>query len=380
MARLAPISSTGAHSALSSWLGTALLACSLSISVQARGDDAKSAGADAAKPSDTPPSAPANDKQSAAKELFGEGRKLLAAGKYPEACAKFEESLRINVGIGTQFNLADCYEHLGKTQSAHALFLGVAASAHAANQAEREQLARERATALEPRLSHLIIDVSEPVEGLVVRRNHLPLTRDAWGADSVVDPGSYLIEASAPGKTTWSLSVDVPALPSAPVEIKVPKLAAATSSAKSPPASPESTPAPVPTPHSEPAPVGPAKRSPRRTAFALSLAGAGAAGVVAGVWLGLDSSAQNDRALQICPTSMACTARQISVHDHKVENAKMFRTWSIVGFSAGGAALAAAAYLFFGPVPRAKPVERALTFVPLVTPDGTFGAGAEGRF
>jgi hypothetical protein len=322
------------------------------------------------------------DKPAVAKALFAEGRKLAQAGHFAEACAKFEDSLRVNVGVGTQFNLADCWEHLGKTSSAHALFLGVAASAHALGQAEREQLARERAAALEPRLSHLLIDVTSPTEGLVVRRNRVPLAREAWGSDSVVDPGKYTIDASAPGKKPWSQIIDVPAFAARPIGVSVPLLESAAGAPDAAPQVPAEAPAPaaIPTPHSEPlAPQLPAHRSTRRTAFALSLAAAGTAGVVAGAWLGLDYRAQNDRATQICPTSVDCTARQIEVHDHKVENAKMFRTWSVVSFSAGAVALAGSAYLFFGRIPQAKSPDRAWTLTPLVGP-GTVGAGAEGCF
>ena len=73
-----------------------------------------------------------------ARALFKQGRALANEGKYAEACPKFEESLRLEVGVGTQFNLADCWEHVGKTASAQKLFLGAAASAKAAGQVERE--------------------------------------------------------------------------------------------------------------------------------------------------------------------------------------------------------------------------------------------------
>ena len=65
----------------------------------------------------------------AARALFSEGRKLSAAGKYSEACPKFEESLRLDRGIGTKFNLADCWAHSNRTASAWGLFLDVAAEA-----------------------------------------------------------------------------------------------------------------------------------------------------------------------------------------------------------------------------------------------------------
>jgi tetratricopeptide (TPR) repeat protein len=88
----------------------------------------------------------------AARAMFEEGRKLVKAGKYAEACPKFEESLKLDRGVGTQFNLADCWERLGRTASAWALFLDVAAVTKAAGQADRERAARDRAAALEPKL------------------------------------------------------------------------------------------------------------------------------------------------------------------------------------------------------------------------------------
>src|SRR5688572_18113756 len=48
--------------------------------------------------------------ESEARKLFKEGRSLAAEGRHAEACPKFEQSLQLEAGVGTRFNLADCYE------------------------------------------------------------------------------------------------------------------------------------------------------------------------------------------------------------------------------------------------------------------------------
>jgi hypothetical protein len=64
----------------------------------------------------------------------------------------------------------------------------------------------------------------------VVRRDGAPIANAAWGSAIPVDPGSYAIAAEAPGRVTWSQTVDVhetgktvtvvvPALAQAPVEV-----------------------------------------------------------------------------------------------------------------------------------------------------------------
>ena len=148
----------------------------------------------------------------AAQALFDEGRELMQSGRPSEACPRFEESDRLEPGLGTRFHLAGCYEALGRLASAHALFLEVAAEAKQRGQEERERVARQKAEALEPRLSRLTVDVpfaSSP--DLRIERDGTPIGSAQWGLAVPVDPGRHRVTASAPGRSAWSTEVTVAA-------------------------------------------------------------------------------------------------------------------------------------------------------------------------
>lgn len=147
----------------------------------------------------------------AARALFDQGRELAAAGDYPGACAKFEASLALDVGVGTKYNLADCWEQIGRTASAWTLFLEVAANSRAAGQSEREAVARQRAEALTPKLSFVRIEVQNPAAEQQVLLDGSSIERGAWGNELPLDPGEHTLSARAPGRKdfTTTLRVDI---------------------------------------------------------------------------------------------------------------------------------------------------------------------------
>jgi len=296
------------------------------------------------------PAAAQNDPV-AASALFSEGRKLAVQKRYEEACPKFEESQRLDPGIGTQFNLADCWENVGRTASAWAQFLDVAAAAKVAGQRDRERVARQRAAQLEPRLSRLTVSVRVEHPGLAVSKDGTALGRTAWSSAVPIDPGEHVIEARAPGRKTWSQSVVVEKQ-AADARVTVPELAPEPQAAAAPRRL-ESTQAPE-----RDAPV-PAGRTQRTLGFVVG--GVGVAGLVAGSVFGLRARSKNDEAKEICAgRPHACSEREQTEYAALVNDAKSARTLAIVGFAAGAAAVGAGiALVLWSPDSTATKLESA---------------------
>ncbi|MBS2016363.1 MAG: hypothetical protein JST00_25995 [Deltaproteobacteria bacterium] len=217
----------------------------------------------------------------AAEALFREGRRLLDAGDAAAACPKLEESQRLDPGAGTQFFLASCYEAVGRTASAWATFREVESASRSAGRKDRADLAATRASALEPKLCRLRIDVASATPGLEVRRADAVVGSGQWGVALPVDPGTIVVRASAPGHVTVTLQAVVRD-PGSTVVVSVPPLATS------------STPGDA---------ASPASRSPLPTAGWIAIGVGGAALVASGI-VGLVAKSKYDDAG--CAANGAC--------------------------------------------------------------------------
>jgi len=274
----------------------------------------------------------ADTDEAGARALFAEARRLAAAGHYAEACPKFAASFRLDPGIGTSFNLADCMEHTGRVASAWARFLDVAAATRLAGQPEREQVARDRAAALEARLAHLTLEVATPAPGLVVERDDVTLPPSSWGMAVPIDPGAHAIKATAPGKKPWSTTVSVP--DATAVSLSVPPLEALPE-----PAAPTVAVAPS----SRPRP--PLQR--HISAPVAAAASIGLVGLVAGTYFGVQFQRENSEAKGLCGPSECATSEELGRHRALLADASQDRTRAFVAASVGVVAVAAAGYLWW---------------------------------
>lgn len=283
---------------------------------------------------------------SLARERFFAGRELMSLGRIAEACVEFEASRQLEPGIGTDLNLADCWERLGRFLPAHDLFQSAAEAADLAGQTDRAVVARERAQSLAGRLPRLSIRVESPVPGQRVELDGDPVNPADWGRSLRVEPGAHEIVVHAPDRASWSVQLSLPPQ-AASVQVDVPRLQP-TSSAEKPPRStvvaPQSEASSSAAPSSAPdAAEDDERRHPRgRTVPALTLATAGVGGLLFGTVSLVQYAQRNTDAKDICPSSRGCTAAQIEAHDELVSDARAFRSNTYVGYGAGGLALGAA--------------------------------------
>jgi hypothetical protein len=328
-------------------------------------------------------SAHAQGDSAAARALFTEGRQLAAQHKYEQACPKFEESLRLDSGVGTLFNLADCYEHIGRTASAWARFLDASAGAKAANQTERERIARDRANALEPKLSRLTIEVKAQDAGLDVKRDGQSVGSASFGTAVPIDPGAHVVEASAPGKKTWTTRVQV-AANAGKMTVAIPALEDALPAAAVA-KTPEITPPAAGTIRAttEPTTLADTPESSHalgaQKTIALVTAGVGVVGIGVGAVFFANYKSKNDQASGICVASDPCTPDDVANHTGLVDDAKKARTLGFVGVGVGGAALVAGAILFLTAPNAPTAPSTGLTAGPFIA-QGAVGAQVGGTW
>lgn len=152
------------------------------------------------------------DRITDAEDLFRRAKALIAQKKFAEACPLLGESYRLDPGMGTLLNLALCHEEIGKTASAWGEFRSVEQQARAAvpPNESRAQLAREHADKLQTRLSRVKIVVPDEsrAPGLVVKIDGEEKGEPLW-AGVPVDPGTRVIDVSAPHKTPITIKLKI---------------------------------------------------------------------------------------------------------------------------------------------------------------------------
>jgi tetratricopeptide (TPR) repeat protein len=139
--------------------------------------------------------------------LFKQGKKLMAEKRYADACGAFEDSNKLDPGIGTQLNIARCYEEWGKLGRAYHAYL------------DAEKMAIDAKDPRAPKIRDLVVELEPNVPKLTIRvpsgaPADLEVTLDGHpveklGEAMIVDPGPHTIEWSHGGaKKTKTVPID----------------------------------------------------------------------------------------------------------------------------------------------------------------------------
>ncbi|MCC6897508.1 MAG: hypothetical protein IT377_00960 [Polyangiaceae bacterium] len=279
-----------------------------------------------------------------AETLFREGKELASLGRFGDACPKLADSQRLDPGGGTVLALAHCYEAWGRLASAWAMFNDAVAFAQRDARADREDEARRRIAALEPRLSWVELEIRAPAPGQSVSRDGVALPASAWAVRMPLDPGEHAFESSAPGRVAWRRTVSV-IEEGTTQKLEIPELAAAP---KPPPSPPPAHPLPAPARRAPPAVERP---SSTRRFVGYSALGLGVASVGVGSYFGLRAISNARAADDACPAADCTDPRAVE----KSEDALRFATVSTVTVIGGLALTAAGAYLLLVDADATRP-------------------------
>jgi hypothetical protein len=296
-----------------------------------------------------------------AAQLFTDARTLMRKGDYAEASKRLTESARLDPRVGTFANLAECDEKLGHPAAARGNWqqaLNLAQSTHD----DRIHAVQEQFERLDRIVPKLQLSAAAPLaETFLVSIDNVSLGPGAIGTLLPIDPGVHSIAASAPGKKTWTTTLQAGSN-GAVAAILIPALEDDPSAARiaiAPSSSHERQ-----EPDVAPAPPGPART------VGLAVLGAGAAGVGVGTVFGVLAMSEKSSARSACgPSYPVCDPQtSASVEGHQATG-RTDATISTIAFALGGAALVGGTILYLVARPKTPHAESRWVLSPAVARD-----------
>ncbi len=287
-----------------------------------------------------------------AEQLFKKGKKLLAEKRFAEACTAFEDSDRLDPGIGAKLNVAKCYQEWGRLATAWRWFSDAERLAETAkdDRAEKIRALKDELDASVPRLT-LKVPAGADASALAVQLDSAPLTAAELGVERRVDPGPHQIDYMIDGvKRTKTVPVERGG--SSEVTLEAPA---------------RGTAAPAPRPMDAPASVADPDvgKTRRIVGLGLSAAGVVAVGIAGFVTLGARGD-YNDALDDHCRGARdMCDAEGLTL----TADARSTANTATVVTIAGGVAVVGGLALYFL-APRAKRDEHALYIAPSIGRSG----------
>lgn len=160
-------------------------------------------------PTMVPTYPPAPDAETTA--AYVEARKLLGEGNWTDGCKKIE-SIRAKLPTArVTASVAECREHEGKLEEAHALLR----QAIATNQAtfgdslrdDTEKWLQNKLASVHARLAKLNIVVDGTASGMKVRRDGEIVPEEAFGKEILLNPGTHEVIVETPARPPQRIPV-----------------------------------------------------------------------------------------------------------------------------------------------------------------------------
>lgn len=142
----------------------------------------------------------------AAEALFQAGREAAEHRDYAAACARFEESYRLDPAPGTLLNIATCEEALKRL--AHAWEHYRRLLNELGPEDPRVEMVRQRLAKLDQRVPRLTVSLGRGLPAdAEVRRDGLLVSEGGFGVPVPVEPGNHTIKVTAKGREPKNYSV-----------------------------------------------------------------------------------------------------------------------------------------------------------------------------
>ncbi len=143
-----------------------------------------------------------------ADRLFREGRAALKREQYDLACAKLAESEELESAVGTLLNLAVCFEKREQRAAAWSAYRDALGLARESDNTDAERFARQQIAKLEADLVRVtLVPPPSPPASMAVALDGVVLAPERWQRPVALELGIHVIEATAPGRKTWSRTV-----------------------------------------------------------------------------------------------------------------------------------------------------------------------------
>jgi hypothetical protein len=259
-----------------------------------------------------------------ADRLFKDGRRAAERRDYAQACRLFEDSFRLDPGVGTLINLGDCAEHLGDLERAYGYYR--TAYARMADNDDRAPRVRDRVSHIEQHSAKVTVHLEpDAPEGTVVTIDNR--VEPSRGAPIHLAGGTHVVLVTAVGyrgkryevRLAEGDSRSLHVSPGAVLEAELPTGAAG------------------PAPRAQ----APSRGAPWARPVAITAMGFGVAGVWVGSLAGVMAIDRRDVQAGQCDASNVCTQAGVDA----AHEGAAWATVSTAAFVAGGVLLAAGAAL-----------------------------------